>query len=447
MNASKEKLTGQIDQLEQTKVLLEESVSKLETDNEDLRKALEQARNELNAAKTTIDQRDETIQQNKVTIDDLEQKLKAALDLHEDYENTIEAMTNKISKMSDIIDDKNGEINTRNQKVTDLEEREELSNKTKKKLKQKVAELEVKNKTINQLNKTLTVEKIEVEQKLEKSKERIVGVEGSHLIRLQKLTQVLAGRRLGPGGKYRTFDDALGGIDDLTQELADAKNEMALLKEQLAAREVDGKIISFDELLSKLRMYQKNCDDLEKQTLVKNKELSDAENRCLQNEEVIQSLKQIRDQLRQELDEALAEITQLGADIAALELDKLNLTGAMTRHASESDSLNDKMADMKVELDQMRAQLSDFEALMEIADDNSDSLPRMKEIYKFVSDLVLSKKEKDARTFVSKHCQTEEGGIMSFGGEVGFEHEGYNFQYEDQKVIISMKVCHTQGYG
>ena len=105
------------------------------------------------------------------------------------------------------------------------------------------------------------------------------------------------------------------------------------------------------------------------------------------------------------------------------------------------------MTDLKVELDQMRAQLSDFEALMEIADDNSDSLPRMKEIYKFVSDLVLSRKEKDARTFDSKHCQTEEGGITSFGGEVGFEHEGYNFQYEDQKVIISMKVCHTQGYG
>ena len=61
MNASKEKLTGQIGQLEQTKVLFEESMSKLQTENEDLRKALEQARNELKAAKTRIDQQDKTI--------------------------------------------------------------------------------------------------------------------------------------------------------------------------------------------------------------------------------------------------------------------------------------------------------------------------------------------------------------------------------------------------
>ena len=74
--------------------------------------------------------------------------------------------------------------------------------------------------------------------------------------------------------------------EDLTQGLAEAKNDITSLKEQLAAREVE------------LRSYQKYCDDLEKQVLDKSQKLSDAENRCLQRDEKIADLDQkLRDAL------------------------------------------------------------------------------------------------------------------------------------------------------
>ena len=76
---------------------------------------------------------------------------------------------------------------------------------------------------------------------------------------------------------------------DLTQELAEAKNEITSLKAQLDAREVDGELVSFDDVVSKMRSYQKKCVDLEKQVSTKNQELKDAE-------KIIQSLKQTREQ-------------------------------------------------------------------------------------------------------------------------------------------------------
>ena len=75
----------------------------------------------------------------------------------------------------------------------------------------------------------------------------------------------------------------------MTQELTEAKNEITSLKEQLAGREVDGELVSFDDLLSKFRSSQKNCEDLQEQVSAKNQELS-------WKEEIIQSLKQTREQ-------------------------------------------------------------------------------------------------------------------------------------------------------
>ena len=75
----------------------------------------------------------------------------------------------------------------------------------------------------------------------------------------------------------------------MTQQLNDAKNQITSLKAQLDAREVDGELVSLDDVVTKMRSYQKKCVDLEKQVSTKNQELKDAE-------KIIQSLKQTREQ-------------------------------------------------------------------------------------------------------------------------------------------------------
>ena len=89
----------------------------------------------------------------------------------------------------------------------------------------------------------------------------------------------------------------------------------------------------------------------------------------------------------------------------------------------------------------MKEKLTDIEELFEdhISDKEGNAMPRMKEIYKFISDMAADKKTRDMKTFEPKACQTEIGGINSANGEIGFEHENHEIPYEAKKVTVPMK--------
>ena len=216
---------------------------------------------------------------------------------------------------------------------------------------------------------------------------------------------VMAGKKKPQ--KKGSWDDLLADIEALKAELSAVKQKNIHLTEKVT--DLTGLV---------------NSKDSEIQRLL----------------EQLQSLKEIKDYLQSEFDKSQDEIARLGQDIANLELEKLSLVETLSKNDAERDEMTLALSALKDELSEVQTQLGDFESVLELSGNDDNSLPRLQEIFKFVSDLVGDKKKRDAKTFANRLCQTEEGGIDSFGGEVGFEHESYSFQYEDGKVLIAMKV-------
>lgn len=205
-------------------------------------------------------------------------------------------------------------------------------------------------------------------------------------------------------------------------------DENELLKEKIKELEESNKSLDAD-----LQTTRNAKHDLKLQV----NQLTDDNARLVDE---IEKLKQELAKVKALLEAKQAECDSLKNDLSqkCSELDKLNDEHGQLKLAQGSS--DDENLDLKRQLKELQDELTDVtDSLQEIeglfdAQNNKDksALPRMKEIYKLISDITK-------KTFDDKNCQTEEGGISIQGGEVGFEHDTFNFIYEDQKVLISVK--------
>ena len=197
------------------------------------------------------------------------------------------------------------------------------------------------------------------------------------------------------------------------------QNEVAALNAQAQgdSEAQNAKLKDMDAELEKLRaLLQAEKDKMEVQNaLMLNlnnqiNQLQDTNDKMLQEKE---SLLQEKDALEAKAEEGEKEGDQKDKDLEAL----------------------------KNELKDVKDKLTDIEDLFDgvITDKEGSALPRMKEIYKFISDMASEKKKRELLIFEAKAVQTEIGGINSANGEIGFEHEHHEIPYEAKKVTVPMK--------
>ena len=200
------------------------------------------------------------------------------------------------------------------------------------------------------------------------------------------------------------------------------QNEVNALNAQAEIQSGDtdaqnAKMKDMDEELERLRAL-----------LQAEKEKMEAQNAMMLNlNNQINQLQNTNDKMLQEKDALLQEKNAL--EVKAEEGEK------------EGGQKDKDLEALKNELKDVKEKLTDIEDLFDgvITDKEGSALPRMKEIYKFISDMASEKKKRELLIFEAKAVQTEIGGINSANGEIGFEHEHHEIPYEAKKVTVPMK--------
>ena len=449
-------MKNQLQNLESTNQSLRDKIS-------DLEKKLATATTEIATLKLTIEKNNEQHLAERTNLqkqlEDAKQEMTVHLTTIADLKDETNAMTNKISKMSDIIDLKNGQLTMRDTEIAGLKENEQKLLGIKSKLEMELNTQVNENTALSAKNDDLQNQLKISAQTIEKKEKALADLHEEYTNTTDAMTR-----------KISKMSDT---IDSKNGEIKDRDNQILLLQESekklndIKAKQKK-KII---ELELKLKNMKTDNDNLQST-------VADLEEQLRKLQEKIAALEANGSQNQSQITELLAEIQSIKLELANANTtistrDELiaSLNIEIAERNTKLESLNETISQLTVKIisrefstvreravmagrsmkTKFQGKIVGFDDVLGSVEDLQDEV---KKLEAQIDTLETSLKEKqallmkfenaeairNAKVCVPKGCQTEEGGIRTSPGTLGFDHDEHDFHWEDTKIVITAKV-------
>ena len=384
---------------------LESNIHLLREKNSDFEKQLAAATTKIATLKLTVEKNDEQHMAERHSLqrqlDDAKHEITVHLKTIADLNDEINAMTNKISKISDQIDLKNGLLTVRDAEITGLKENEQKLLEIKSKIEMELKSQVKENIFLSTIKDDLEEQLKLTSQNFEQNKKALADLHEEYTNTTDAMTRKIS----------KLSDD----IDSRNSQIKDRDNKIKLLQENenklsdIKAK-LKKKIIELELKLKSMKHENYNLQST----------VADLEAQLKKSKTLITTLETNCNENQSEISELVAEIQTIKLEFANASTAILSREEQITDFLVEIGNLQDTLKKLRVQIASLKTSLKEKEVLL----------------------LKLESAEaiRNAKLYLPKSCQTEEGGIRTSPGVLGFDHVEHDFQWEDKKIIITAKV-------